>query len=38
MSPDEAIAEVSANYPGAGIHWIKSLLAYYRDRQPQHQP
>jgi len=38
MSLDEAIAEVSANYPGAGIHRIKSLLTYYRDRQPQHQP
>jgi uncharacterized protein (DUF433 family) len=38
MSSDEAIAELSENYPGAGIERIKNLLAYYQSRQPQHQP
>jgi hypothetical protein len=38
MSSDEAIAELSENYPGAGIERIKSLLAYYQSRQPQHRP
>jgi hypothetical protein len=38
MSPDEAIAEVSENYPGAGIERIKILLTYYQSHQPQHQP
>jgi uncharacterized protein (DUF433 family) len=38
MSPDEAIVEVSENYPGAGIERIKILLAYYQNHQPQHQP
>lgn len=37
FSPDEALAEVSENYPGAGIQRIKRLLAYYREHQPQHQ-
>ncbi len=38
MAPDEAIAEIAENFPGAGVQRIKDLLAYYFDHQAQPQP
>ena len=35
LAPEDAIVEVSENYPSAGLYRIKRLLDYYHSHLPQ---